>query len=379
MPSRGFEDPAPATQRDSTEPVCLLPGPVPTSEAVRAAFHQPPVYHRGPEFIELFQEVRRQLGDLVGGRDVALLNGSGTLANEAIAATLAALGAGRGLLLVNGEFGERLTRQAQRFDLHLRVLSWPWGQPWDLDEVAAALAAEPAGWVWGVHQESSTGVLNDLPGLVRIARRAGVRVCADCISSLGAAPLDLRGVYLASGSTGKSLGSYAGVAIVFADAAELGRIDFSRVPSYFDLAAALASPGPRYTFPSPVLQALHAALQEYATPDRARATYERYAELAVYVRQQLREIGIEPLAAEAWASPVVTTFAPPGGESSEAFVARCREWGFDIGGQSGYLAERRLVQIANMGAVRRDELAPLFAHLGRWLVPRAAACTLEAV
>src|SRR5262249_10839842 len=93
--------------------------------------------------------------------------------------------------------------------------------------------------------------------------------------------------------------------------------------------------------------------------------------LGAYVREQLREIGLEPLADEACACPVVTTFAPPGDESSEAFVARCRKWGYVIGGQSGYLAERRLVQIATMGAVTRRACAGLFDWLGRWLVQTA--------
>lgn len=353
-----------------TEPVCLLPGPVTTSAAVRAAFHQPPIYHRGPEFIRIFQKVRQTLRDLVGGRDIALFNGSGTLANETIAATLAAdKKPGRGILLVNGEFGERLASQATRFGLQPRLLTWPWGQPWNLAELDAALAEETGAvkWVWGVHQESSTGVLNDLPGLVRLARRHQARVCVDCISSLGAVPLDLQGVYLASGATGKSLGSYAGIAIVFADAAELRKLDLTSVPSYFDIQAALASTGPRYTFPSPTLLALEAALTEYETPHRAQTTYERYAQLGSYTRQQLRQLGLEPLARDAWASPVVTTFAPPGEVSARDFVARCRSWDFAIGGESSYLAERRLVQIAGMGAVRREDMAPLFHHLERWL------------
>src|SRR5262249_20438358 len=57
--------------------VCLLPGPVAIAPAVRAAFQQPPLYHRAAEFIERFEEVRRRLGDLVGGCDVALWTGSG--------------------------------------------------------------------------------------------------------------------------------------------------------------------------------------------------------------------------------------------------------------------------------------------------------------
>lgn len=350
------------------QPVCLLPGPVTISAAVREAFHQPPIYHRGSEFIALFQKVRRILGDLVGGRDVAILNGSGTLANEAVAAALAAdPRAGRGLLLVNGEFGQRLVQQATRFGLYPKVLEWPWGQPWDIGEVETALAAEPEGsWVWGVHQESSTGVLNNLPGLVRLAKKFGARVCVDCISSLGAVPLDLQGVYLATGTSGKSLGSYAGTALVFADAPALSRLDFSRVPSYLDIAATLASSGPRYTFPSPTLLALDAALRDYATPERAQSAYERYQQIGASIRQLLRQIELEPLAADAWASPVVTTFAPPSEVSAEEFVALCRDWGFIIGGQSSYLAERRLVQIASMGAIQREELLPLFDRLSKW-------------
>ena len=351
------------------EPVCLLPGPVTTAEAVRAAFHQPPIYHRGPEFIRRFMKVRSVLGKIVGGRDVALLNGSGTLGNEAVAATLAAgPRKGRGLMLINGEFGERLARQATRFGLEPRILSWPWGEPWDLDEVEAALAQEPAGsWVWGVHQDSSTGVLNDLPGLVKLARARDIRVCVDCISSLGAVPLDLRDVYLATGATGKSLGAIAGTAIIFADLEALQHLDRSRVPSYFDIAAAMRSEGPCYTFPSPTLLALETALQEYATPEKAQASYDRYQEMGLAVREQLRRLGLPPLAREDCACPVVTTFAPPGEESSQEFVHRCRGWGFAIGGESAYLAQRRLVQIATMGAITRDMFASLFDHLETWL------------
>jgi aspartate aminotransferase-like enzyme len=363
-------------KKSTVESLCLLPGPVAIPPAVHKAFRRPPIYHRGPEFIQLFEEVRTTLGQLVGGRGVAIFNGSGTLANEMVAATLAAdpdershsRKATQGIMLVNGEFGHRLARQATRFGLNPRVLTWPWGRQWDLAEVEAALRDEPANsWVWGVHQESSTGVLNDLPGLVQVARRRGIRVCADCISSLGAVPLDLTGVYLATGASGKSLGSYAGVSIVFADAATLDGFDMSKTPTYLDLPSSLATRGPRFTFPSPTLVALDAALSDYSTPHSAQIRYGHYAELGAYVREQLRSLGIEPLADESCAAPVITTFAPVGDETSEAFVARCLDWGFFIGGQSGYLADRRLVQIATMGDISREDCAPLFDRLSRRL------------
>ncbi len=60
---------------------------------------------------------------------------------------------------------------------------------------------------------------------------------------------------------------------------------------------------------------------------------------------------------------VITTFAPPIGWTSETFVDQCRRWGFLIGGQSVYLAERGLVQIATMGTITCEDCAPLFEHL----------------
>ncbi len=198
--------------------ISLMPGPVEIDERIQAAFHLPPISHRGSEFLCRFEGVRATLSQMTGAPHVALFNGSGTLVNDAVASCLE----GPGLVLVNGEFGARIAKQASRWGLPVRKLEWAWGTPWDLKEVEAALRApgEIGGagfkWIWAVHLETSTGMLNDLRGLVEVADRGGARVCLDCISSLGAAPVDLDGVWLASGGSGKALGSYAGVGMVFA-------------------------------------------------------------------------------------------------------------------------------------------------------------------
>jgi len=63
------------------------------------------------------------------------------------------------------------------------------------------------------------------------------------------------------------------------------------------------------------------------------------------------------MVAERLASPVVTTFVPPVSD----FVAQCRTAGFWIGGESGYMAKRGLVQIATMGAIECRHIEDLFA------------------
>ena len=97
----------------------------------------------------------------------------------------------------------------------------------------------------------------------------------------------------------------------------------------------------------------------------ARERFEFIHDLGVLVRDRLRAAGIAPLADDSCASPVITTFTPPDGESSADFVTRCLGWGFHIAGHSGYLAERGLVQIATMGASHRDDVERFFDRLER--------------
>src|SRR5207237_10846444 len=98
---------------------------------------------------------------------------------------------------------------------------------------------------------------------VAVARKRGIRVCADCVSSLGAVPLDLSEVYLATGATGKAIGSVAGLGLVFADPNKLTHLNTDTIANYFDLPATLACSGPRFTVPSPLMKALAVGLRVY--------------------------------------------------------------------------------------------------------------------
>ena len=66
----------------------FLTGPVALKPEVRAAFLAAPVSHREPAFLEMMSRTRASLNALVNASHVALLVGSGTLANDAVAAQL---------------------------------------------------------------------------------------------------------------------------------------------------------------------------------------------------------------------------------------------------------------------------------------------------
>ena len=352
--------PPPAPPASLWTPVSFLPGPVDVGDAARQAFARPPVSHRAAAFLDAFQETRAALRRLTGAAHVQVMTGSGTLANDVVAAQLT-LDPARGLILSNGEFGDRLVDHARRVNLAFSTRRLPWGGAFDLADVDAALAAEPSiGWLWAVHCETSTGVLNDLPGLAAVCARRGVRLCVDCISSLGTVPVGLAGVHLASGISGKGLRAFPGLCLVFHDHPVAPAPH--RLPRCLDLGLYADKTGVPFTVCSNLLMALKAALEQLAPAER----FARIAEQGGYVRRRLARAGYPIVAPELHASPAVVTLALPPGSSAEATGDALAADGFLLAYRSDYLLERNWLQVCLMGEY---DAATLDAMLDRLCAP----------
>ncbi len=347
-------------RREPTREVRLLPGPVQISPKVQRAFGRPPVSHRDSGVVEIFDQTRRRLSLVAGGMPVAVMTGSGTLANDAVAACLrSSVGDGHGLVLANGEFGGRLARLARRAGLCAQEISTEWGTPWDFNKIEQELD-RGVKWVWGVHLETSTGQVNDLGRLARCCDARGALVVADCVSSLGALPLP-DGLFLASGVSGKSLGSYAGLSFVFAGAGALETIRSEDLPATFDIVQAIGQREPMFTVPSPQLLALAAALEEnYRDEAAVQRRFMHYARLGDLVREQLRSRGFELVAEETAAAPPITSFDVP----TPAAMQDCYNAGFRIAYESEYLRRRGWAQISVMGDLDDAAVQPVFDLLG---------------
>jgi aspartate aminotransferase-like enzyme len=337
----------------------LLPGPVAVVEPVRRALVGPPVSHRSEAFEEALVRTKRLLRDLVGARHVQILVGTGTLANDVVAAQLSLAG-GRGLILTNGEFGDRLVDHAGRLGLAHEVHRPESGEIFERDPLERALD-RGAGieWLWAVHCETSTGVLNDLDMLRDVCGRRGVRLCLDAVSSIGTVPVDLRDVVLASGVGGKGLGAYPGLAMVFHD--QPVRPAPGALPRYLDLGLYAEAAGVPFTHSSNLLSALEAALLDL----RPERRFGEIARLAGWLRRELRERGLVIVAPDAHASPAVITVALPRGIDSGRAGRELEKAGFLLGYRSAYLLRRNWIQIGLMGACAREDLLPLLGAIGR--------------
>jgi len=339
--------------------VNFLPGPVAMRREVRRAFEQAPESHRSESFKADFAATKQCLRALTGAREVELLAGAGTLANDVVGAQLSLL-PGRGLVLTNGEFGERLADHARRFKLNFDRLEFPWGEALDLDAVRAKFGGtNPPAWVWCAHCETSTGGLNNIGALGEICARHGARLAVDCISSLGTVPVDLRDVYLATAASGKGLRSYPGIAMVFYNHELSGAA--TTLPRYFDLGFYASQEGIPFTFSSNLLHALHAAVKHVDWQRR----FNGIEKMSVALRSRLREMGFTLVGQGTQTSPAVLTLTLPAEVNSMEFGRQMQDAGFLLSCNSDYLRERNWIQICLMGEVTPEKIIALTNALRR--------------
>ena len=213
--------------------ILLNPGPANTSATVRDALVMPDLCHREPECFEMMRRCREQLVRLAGAGaewTAVLFTGSGTAAVEA--AICAAVPPARALLVVdNGVYGDRMLKIARAHGITAVTVRCDIFTPVRPADVEAALLAHPeVSHVAVVHHETTTGLLNPVADIARIAHGHGRRLVVDAMSSLFGEPLDLGadGIDFVTASANKCLQGIPGVSFVLARRAALPHLSVSQ-------------------------------------------------------------------------------------------------------------------------------------------------------
>lgn len=310
----------------------FYPGPVHLTAPIQMAFQEEPITHRSHEFEVMLERVKSRLCQMSGTKHAHLLVGSGTLANEAMIAQLKVLDE-KGLILTNGAFGERLEKQAMRWGLEYNVLSYEWGQTYHLETIERKLSSGNYSWLLMAHGETSTGMLNNLDELQVICKRYNVLLCADCVSSFGSLPFSMEGVYLATGVSGKAIGSMSGLSFVFANS-EI--VSCERIPTYLDIGLTTNSAIP-FTMPSQFILSLENALMAYDNGQRYKLLHKRW----MFIEEEIERLDIELFTNHNY--PMIFTIQ----EKEFPYLAEdARMSGFDLHYRSDYLKEKGLIQIS---------------------------------
>lgn len=163
-----------------------IPGPTPCPPQALEAMGRQMINHRGAEFGKILNAITGKLRQAFQTKgDVFVLTASGTGGLEA--AIVNTLSPGDKVLSIsNGYFGERFADIAEEYGAQVTHLNFEWGKPVSLDAVEKALKTNGGvKAVLATHNETSTGMTNDIKAISAVVKKFDKLLLVDAISSLG--------------------------------------------------------------------------------------------------------------------------------------------------------------------------------------------------
>ena len=172
----------------------LIPGPTKMSQATMDAMALPVMTHRSPEFKAIMSELHSLLRmtfnldmDSKDNYSVMLVSGSGTAAMEMAIANRFTK-ADNVLVPTNGKFGERVAQLCRIFS-QVTQLEYEWGKEFDMEELEKCLSTGNHSAIAFCHNETSSGITQDADAISMLAKKYGVALILDGITSVGGLPV----------------------------------------------------------------------------------------------------------------------------------------------------------------------------------------------
>jgi len=355
----------------------FTPGPLTTSKTVKQAMLRDlGTWDR--EFIEVVADVRKSLLDIAGvtkqqGYEVVLMQGSGSFGLESVVTSVIPTH-GKLLVPVNGAYGERIARMAGMQGIPLTTLNYPPSQPPDAADVRAALIADPAiTHVMVVHCEITSGILNPIAAIGRVAAEFNTKFMVDAMSSFGAIPIDMPyiGIDFLVSSSNKCLEGVPGLSFIVCRRTALEATEGWARSWCFNLLDQwryMERTGLfRATPPTHVILALAQALAEMEAEGGVAARGIRYCDNHSQLVRGMRRLGFREYLPPELQSPIITTFLCPQHTRFDfrEFYDRLHGRGHVI--YFGKIAGADCFRVGNIGRIFPSDIDDLLAAMARTL------------
>lgn len=341
-----------------------IPGPTPVPAEILKEMTQPLINHRGPEFAAILRRVTARLQYFFQTNSPVLtFAASGTGGQEAAVANLFSPGE-HVVAITIGSFGNRLATIAERYGLQVTRVEFPWGEAADPVTVETRLKSlAPYRAVLMTHNETSTGVMNDLETLAALIRRLNpdALTVVDAVSSLGCVPLEMDawGIDVVFTSSQKGWMTPPGLMMIAANPRAWEANKTAKLPRfYFDWELArkyLQKWEHPTTPPVSLFYALDLALEKMLEEGR-EAIFERHQRIGDYVRWRAKEMGLRLLADHQNASNTITAVLTPEGVDAKALLKVLREEDHVVfaGGQQHL--EGKIFRVGHLGFFEEVDL-----------------------
>lgn len=348
-------------------PKRLLYGPGPSMVDARAyeAMTQPVVGIRDSYFLEIMSEIQAGLRNAFGTANTATfpIPGGGGAGMEAAVANFVLPGS-KFVVFAAGIFADRMSASGRRQRANVVRFEKPWGEVFTAEEAEAFIQRERPDVVGFVQAETSTGAYQSGRAITAAARKVNAMVIADCVTSLGAMPVELDsvGIDVAYSCSQKGLSCPAGLSPVSMSPRAFEWLQ--KRPEepwswYLDLALLSKYYEPAHAYhhtPSPPLYyAMHqglAVIEEEGLQNR----WSRHQRANHRLIAGLQKLGFEPFVKDAENRIWHLTTATPPVRINEATLRQklLDRYGIEIASGLGQLSGK-VLRIGTMGPLATDE------------------------
>lgn len=340
-----------------------IPGPTPCPDEVLQAGARQMMNHRGPEFAGILRTVTDGLNWVFQSpTDVLSLSTSGTGGLEA--AVVNTLSPGDRVLSVSiGSFGDRFGSIASTYGAEVEKYALEWGDAADPTEIGCRLDADASiKAVLVTHNETSTGVTNDLQTIAREVRARDRLILVDAVSSMSSVPCPVAEWDLDVVVSGSQKGWMVppGLAFVWMGERAWEAHQSAKMPRfYFDLTRAKTSleNGQNPWTPAMSVYYQMETAFELMREEGLDAIFARHEEIARYCRERVQSLGMSLVPTDpARASNTVTAVWWPEGVDGKDISKRAREvHGIVLGGGQGKLTGK-IFRVGHLGFVSKAEV-----------------------
>jgi aspartate aminotransferase-like enzyme len=345
----------------------FIPGPVEVTEEVLKVLSTPMIGHRSSEYSELQERVTKKVQQLMYTKNPVIFSASsGTgLMEMAVRCTTVK----RAIIFSVGAFGKRWFEIAEGNGVPADKHETEWGQGTTPDVVEQYLATGKYDVATITHNETSTGVMNNLPELALVFKKYPEVVwCVDTVSSMGGVKIevDKLGIDVCVTSSQKALGLPPGLSL--ASVSEKARQKASQIKTrgyYFDMLLLLKYIEERnYQYPStpsiPHIFALDYQMDKILK-EGLDARFKRHDKLAAMVQQWAKKY-FKMFANEKYASKTVTCIENTKGISVKDLNSELGKRGFQISNGYGSLKEKTF-RIAHMADMQEADIKELLTQI----------------
>ncbi len=341
----------------------FIPGPIDVSKDTFAAMCKPMIGHRGAEFEALYASCQAGLKELGGTtRPFYLATNSAWGVMEA---SLKNLCAKKVLNLCCGAFSDKWFSVAKSMGLQADKVQVEWGEAISPAAVKAKLEEGGFDLVTLIHNETSTGVMNDLEGIAKVVKSfPGVLLVVDSVSSFSAVPIEMDklGIDVLLAGVQKALALPPGLTVFSLSEAAVERA--KAMPNrgyYFDFIEFVKNGEANNTPTTPAISLIF-GLQHILGVIAAEGVQNRYARHKAnnaMIHEWAKRRGFVNFAEAGAESVSLTCFHTPAGFDQSAFIKTLKsKHGFVINGGYGKI-KGITFRISNMGNETKETMQEL--------------------